>query len=830
MTFLARTYWAGAPFQFRAPPRDAEVESLVLRSADARDIRALYWTPRENPRPRAAVVAMHPRVDFTHHYSFPRFVAAGLGCLGALSRNPNNDMDTEHEALVLDLAACVSFLRSQRDVQTLVLLGNSGGGSLAGLYQSQARLPKAARIARSPGGTRTFLPEAELLPADALVLVSAHRGQGAVLGACIDPSVIDERDPLLTDPSLDMYHPENGFRPPPEWSEYTESFVTRFREAQRARVRRLDAAARAMIEEGRSARARTRERGFEALPLEERQRVERRADFTPVMTIHRTMANLHYTDRRLDPSNREYGSLLSDRPDRMNFELLGFARVCTPRAWLSTWSALSTNADLVKTLPGVREPVLVVHPGRDREIYPRSDAQPIFGAVQSEDRTYLEMPDAKHYFEPDPGDSGSPQVELLMDHVIPWIRSRFDLSPRKAATVAAPRERHPAAASFRFPPVDRPALPGGLRRTNLRELAARPGRFEHHLTIVATIGPAQLEFATASEPTYFAHHNVCDEHALAFPTGDAMVDAAPLRTFLSDPATFEDVGRYNHRAGDLVRHPSNLLHWPGRLRPPYVPFQFPPGMRRTNLVLVYCATGPLAPGPTATFVSAGREADAKAYSPSPPNFVLADTLREAPRTLARVGDTSLELLVSPAALPAPRGGFLVVLESAPDSLHFPGDLIFVPPGEPAPVEGLTRALWLTSDSASPDSPPRVWTETPSAPFPVFEDAPRGALPVSLHGLTIEESSATTVTLRIGAARSAEIPRYWLARMLYRIALHGYRIGYLETYGGFFYDDRGATRLGARGAGHVEIPRDDLPRTIESLYRAVAPDGYVERLV
>ena len=29
---------------------------------------------------------------------------------------------------------------------------------------------------------------------------------------------------------------------------------------------------------------------------------------------------------------------------------------------------------------------------------------------------------------------------------------------------------------------------------------------------------------------------------------------------------------------------------------------------------------------------------------------------------------------------------------------------------------------------------------------------------------------------------------------------------------------------------VVVPRDDLPRTIESLYRAVAPDGYVERLV
>jgi hypothetical protein len=40
----------------------------------------------------------------------------------------------------------------------------------------------------------------------------------------------------------------------------------------------------------------------------------------------------------------------------------------------------------------------------------------------------------------------------------------------------------------------------GVRRTNLRALAARPGRFEHHLVVVARAGDAQLEMATASEP------------------------------------------------------------------------------------------------------------------------------------------------------------------------------------------------------------------------------------------------------------------------------------------------------------------------------------------
>ncbi len=72
---------------------------------------------------------MHPRVDFTRHYTFPRLLAAGVGCLGATTRSPNNDTDLEHETILLDVAACVRWLRVERGVESVILLGNSGGGS-----------------------------------------------------------------------------------------------------------------------------------------------------------------------------------------------------------------------------------------------------------------------------------------------------------------------------------------------------------------------------------------------------------------------------------------------------------------------------------------------------------------------------------------------------------------------------------------------------------------------------------------------------------------------------------------------------------------------------
>ena len=96
----------------------------------------------------------------------------------------------EHEEMVLDLAACTRCLREKREVEKMVLLGNCGGGSLAAFHQAEARLAPAARLVTSPGGSLTRFDTAALRPADAMIYVAAHRGQGKILQAAIDPSVV----------------------------------------------------------------------------------------------------------------------------------------------------------------------------------------------------------------------------------------------------------------------------------------------------------------------------------------------------------------------------------------------------------------------------------------------------------------------------------------------------------------------------------------------------------------------------------------------------------------------------------------------------------------
>ena len=431
MNLVAKTYWLGAPFNMRRLPEDHAVESLILKAPDGREHRGLLWTSRRKPNPKTGAVVMHPRADFQHHYVIPRLVEAGIAVLGATTRNPNNDTTTVHEEIILDVASCIAELK-RRGVRNVVLIGNSGGGALNGFYQAQAVTAKGSRIATTPGGRPTRLNQVEMIPADGMIYIAAHKGEGMIMNAVIDPSVIDEADPHATDASLDMYDEANGFATPAaldgsdaQWSLYDDVFVTRFRAAQLARVARIDAIARALIAQNERAEGLHADPEFQTLPPARRRDILRREAFEPIMTIYRTMANPHYVDRHLDPSARDYGSILSPRPDLMNWKLIGFGRYATPHAWLSTWSGLSSHANQMTDLPRIAAPTLFINAGKDQDIFPATDARPMFEAVAAPDKTFLEFPNAQHYFNPPFGQKDAPDVELLMDAVVPWVLERF---------------------------------------------------------------------------------------------------------------------------------------------------------------------------------------------------------------------------------------------------------------------------------------------------------------------------------------------------------------------------------------------------------------------
>ena len=425
MLLISNTYWMGMPFNYKGElPENTQREPVYLRAQDMRETAGVFYTPDQTNAQNIAVLVMHPKVDFTRHYCIPGFLRAGIAVLGMTTRCLHNDATAIHEDLLLDVAAAVTFLKEQRGFDQVVLFGNSGGGALFAMYQAQAQKPEGDRLAFTPAGDATKLPKANLIPGDAFVAISVHRGEGEVLQEAMDPAVVDESDPRLTNDAMDMYHPDNGFVPPPKPSTYSAEFVAQFRAGQKARVQRLDSMAQSMVDEARHYE-RLYKSSKESLDFHERHKVGRLGATERVMVVYRTMANLHYTDPTLDPSSRHYGSLLSDRPDLMNQQYMGFGRICRPEAWLSTWSSLSSNANLVRNMSEIAGvPVFYGYANKDKEIYPKEDAAAIREAITVADKCYRQY-EAEHYFEPEFGVKSAPDVERLMDDVVPWVLERF---------------------------------------------------------------------------------------------------------------------------------------------------------------------------------------------------------------------------------------------------------------------------------------------------------------------------------------------------------------------------------------------------------------------
>ncbi|MEO8267161.1 MAG: hypothetical protein ABI706_16775 [Ilumatobacteraceae bacterium] len=380
-------YW---PLPEDDPGVDVRRESIRLVAPDGGLTRGLLWTPPTG-RWKTAVILSHPRADFSVHYACPLLAAAGYAVCGFGTRYINNDTDCLHEKAALDVK-CVADEMIRRGAEAVIMLGNSGGGSL------------------------TALAHAEFGVGDGWVGIAAHPGEGVFMGHSIDPSVDDETDPFSVVPELDMYNPENGWRPWPEPSTYDRAWLETYRVAQLARVARLDAIARESIEFAGAARAMSRSIDKAAAPSTW-QYWQARAVWTKYMVIYRTLANPAYLDLSIDPDDREMGSLFAN-PDPMeaNYQRNGLARTMTARGWLSTWSALSSKARMAETMPSIRVPTLLIHPTADIEIR-RREAQAIFDSCGADDKIFLEIAGAPHYLEG--------HRRQAFDIVIDWLRKRF---------------------------------------------------------------------------------------------------------------------------------------------------------------------------------------------------------------------------------------------------------------------------------------------------------------------------------------------------------------------------------------------------------------------
>ena len=381
-------YW---PLPEDDPGVEIGRESIRLVSPDGALVRGLLWTPPHGKKWKTAIILTHPRGDFSVHYACPLLAAAGYAVLGFSTRYINNDTDCLHENCIIDVKTAFDEV-VRRGAESVVLLGNSGGGSLMAMANAQLGI------------------------GDGWIGMAAHPGEGVFMLQVIDPSVTDENDPFSRDPELDMYNPDNGWRPWPEHSHYDSDWLATYRAAQVARVGRIDEVAKASLADAEAAGLALA--GVDkAKNLPQWRDLRARRVFTKYLTIYRTLADPAYLDLTIDPDDRILGSLFAfPDPFEANYGRGGLARTMTNRGWLSTWSGLSSHAKLADTMPQVKVPTILVHPTADTEIR-IWQAKEIVANAGASDTTYHEMIGAPHYLEG--------HRRQAIEVVVEWLRARF---------------------------------------------------------------------------------------------------------------------------------------------------------------------------------------------------------------------------------------------------------------------------------------------------------------------------------------------------------------------------------------------------------------------
>ena len=339
----------------------------------------------ENCGRDVAFLLAHPAANFAQHYLLEPLQARRRAALGLCTRYVNNDSQLLMERVIQDIGAGVKFLRDE-GFERVVLLGNSGGGAIDALYQSQA---EHLTITTTPDGRPIDLQADDFPPADAIALASVHTSRAHQLRDGIDPALLSEADPLGIDPALDLFDPANG---PP----FTDAWLTRWQAARAERYRRLNDRVAARLRHLEALR------GAASFPDE-------------AFLIHRSYARAETLDPAIDPNDRPIGVTIWGDPAATNTGPTGLARYTSLRSFLSQWGAES-RADGPARLAETSVPVLNVVFSADEGIFPSETR--LYSIAAAGRCTDYVLKGARHFVARQP--DGARLVGELADTIVRW--------------------------------------------------------------------------------------------------------------------------------------------------------------------------------------------------------------------------------------------------------------------------------------------------------------------------------------------------------------------------------------------------------------------------
>ncbi len=195
----------------------------------------LYEPTTPGPKAQIAVLLMHSGADYLTHSGCTELSRRGYRVLCEnTSGDKSGNFDTGRlDGSILEASQGVKFLRGYPGVKKVVLWGHSGGGTLMTAYQSIAengvKVCQDAQKIHKCSDTLAGLPAA-----DGVILGDTNIGLGTLTLISVDPALIDNSSGLKLNPALDMYNPQNGYKPDGTTT-YSEEFRRKFFKAQAER-------------------------------------------------------------------------------------------------------------------------------------------------------------------------------------------------------------------------------------------------------------------------------------------------------------------------------------------------------------------------------------------------------------------------------------------------------------------------------------------------------------------------------------------------------------------------------------------------------------------
>ena len=394
------------------------------------------------PSPNGHVVAINVHPDNLNTFDY--FVGRELAKRGVRTIEINYyGQERTFEEFLPPIASAIRYARSLPGVDTVILVGHSGGGPELTYYQEIAENGPAAcqkpnRIYKCRGDGLTNLPKADAMLVLEANIGAPHRFMG------LDPAIAGE-GPGPRNPALDLYAPANGFDPTKGVANYSAAFAARYATGMRDRSAKIIADAQSRLAAIEAGKGLFREdepfivTGTATSSLGPRLNLQ---DPNILAETHGKHLNLMADGSRPIDVIRNVRLPAAPRPPQRNSyndlvmsatvrHYLSFSAITTTRDFALTrndikgvdWSSSANSA--VGSVEGIRVPTLVMAGSCTIHMVP---LEIVFDHAAANDKEFVVVDGGNHEFEPCRPEFGDSQKRAF-DYVMGWLDKRFPVKP-----------------------------------------------------------------------------------------------------------------------------------------------------------------------------------------------------------------------------------------------------------------------------------------------------------------------------------------------------------------------------------------------------------------